>query len=383
MRSELPLGTSAPESIEVAIIGAGAAGLAASRQLSRMSIPHCILEQGQIGESWRSMPDALRLVSPWWANALALRDVLKYWPFSLISVRDYAQYLEDYARRFRPPVVVDCRVLKIACPLAPGERFVISTSQGDIRARLVVCATGYFFSQAPPVPPPDADGSVPVIHAAAFPGADRVAQISQGAPIVVVGRRVSAGQLMVELADHGLKVLLSTRSKVEFRRDDALGAMKDYLYYFYEEILMALRPELKAPSFPVMDGGRTRQLIASGQVKVVGPIASIRDGMVVMSDDTAIRAGLVINATGYRPAMSYLDDAAFIARAPDGLPACEGWESSSTPGLFFIGLDNRPNYRARTLRGIRRDCKGLARQLCSRLRSRLISCDAHDQSGLA
>lgn len=372
-----------PDSVDVAVIGAGAAGLTASYELGRAGIAHCVLERGQVGESWRSMSEALHLVSPWWTNALALRDLLWHRPFSLISAREYARYLEAFAGRFELPLVADCTVLRVTSPRTAGDRFLISTSRGEVGARAVICASGYFFGPAPPEPQPTSDGSVPVIHAAAFPGAERISQIARGAPVVIVGRRVSAGQLMVALAEHGVEVVLSVRSRAEFRRDDTLGRLKDFLYYFYEELLMALRPALKAPSFPVMDGGRSRQLVESGQVRVVAPIAMIRDRRVVLSDNTVIEAGMVINATGYRPAMAFLDHHDNLARAADGLPACEGWESVSTPGLFFLGLDNRPNYRARTLRGIRRDCRGAVRQVVSRLRNGVFSADGHGRSGSA
>ena len=84
-------------------------------------------------------------------------------------------------------------------------------------------------------------------------------------------------------------------------------------------------------------------------------------------DGQTLAAGLVINATGYRPALQPL---ASIAPAvdDDGLPACCDWESTSTPGLFFLGLDNRRNYRSRTLRGIRKDCGALATVIDERLR---------------
>ncbi len=42
------------EQIEIAIIGAGQAGLAMSSHLSQLGREHIILERGRIGEAWRS-----------------------------------------------------------------------------------------------------------------------------------------------------------------------------------------------------------------------------------------------------------------------------------------------------------------------------------------
>lgn len=356
-----------PEAIDLLVIGGGAAGLAVSRELSRMGIEHFVLEQGRIGESWRSMPPALQLVSPWWTNALSMRDVFRHWPFSRVSATDYARYLNAFALRHSPPVVEGCSVFELAPVPGAHGGFLVATNRGSIRARAVVCASGYFFQPAQPDPCPPSDATVPTVHASLYPGPEGVRALAVGRPVVVVGRRISAGQLMVELSDHGIEVVLSTKSKVEFRRDGFVGAVKDFLYYFYEECLLALRPRLKAPSFPVMDGGRSRRLIESGRVQTIPPIASISNGALELSDGSLIEAGLVINATGYRPVLRYLPDAFQVALAEDGLPECKDWESTSLPGLFFIGLDNRPSYRSRTLRGIRWECRGLARQVVLRL----------------
>jgi cation diffusion facilitator CzcD-associated flavoprotein CzcO len=230
----------------------------------------------------------------------------------------------------------------------------------------VVLATGYFSRPAEPLPAYPHDQSVPIAHAAHFPGAARAKALAGGKPVIVVGRRISAGQLMVELHDHGVDVVLSTRAPVQFRRDGVGGALKDFLYYFYEELLIRLKPSLQLPSFPIMDGGRSRQLVEAGAIAVVGQIRSVDQGEVEFDDGHRRHAGLIIHATGYGPALPAFTGLT-LQQDPDGLPSCEGWESKDVPGLYFLGLDNRVNYRSRTLRGIRRDAAALARILRQRL----------------
>ena len=53
------------------VIGAGQAGLAASRCLTDRGRDHVVLERGQIGQRWRSNTwDSLHLLTPNWMNTL-------------------------------------------------------------------------------------------------------------------------------------------------------------------------------------------------------------------------------------------------------------------------------------------------------------------------
>ena len=58
-------------STDVAIIGAGQAGLAVSRCLSDRAIDHLVFERDEIGSRWKTHAwDSLRLLTPNWMNAL-------------------------------------------------------------------------------------------------------------------------------------------------------------------------------------------------------------------------------------------------------------------------------------------------------------------------
>ena len=53
------------------VIGAGQAGLAASRCLTDRGIDHVVLERGRVAERWRSERwDSLRLLTPNWMSRL-------------------------------------------------------------------------------------------------------------------------------------------------------------------------------------------------------------------------------------------------------------------------------------------------------------------------
>src|SRR5436305_15284276 len=73
-RSSPPRATSSSdlsESVEVAIVGAGQAGLATSWYLTQAGVEHLVLEGGRIAETWRSRRwDTFCLVTPNWTVRL-------------------------------------------------------------------------------------------------------------------------------------------------------------------------------------------------------------------------------------------------------------------------------------------------------------------------
>ena len=64
-------GSGTIEHITTVVIGAGHAGLAASRCLTERSIDHVVLERGEVANSWRRERwDSLRLLTPNWQSRL-------------------------------------------------------------------------------------------------------------------------------------------------------------------------------------------------------------------------------------------------------------------------------------------------------------------------
>jgi putative flavoprotein involved in K+ transport len=349
-----------PQSTQNLIIGAGPAGLSLSNKLKKYGQEHVLVEKKCAAASWISMHEGLHLVSPWWTNVLDLAGLFSHWPFAVVNARRYANYLTAYRTRHKIQVHGSCSVHRIR--QRTDKRYDVDTSKGQIVADKVICATGYFCSPRNPAPPYDDDGSIDVIHTGNYAGMSAFHEALGERQILIVGKRISAGQLMVELYEAGYSMSLACRGAVEFRRDGVLGWLKDTAYYFYEEMLLRRHPDFVAESFPPMDGGKTRTLIESGLVHVHPPVRRIHKRQVEFVDGSVLEAGLVINATGYRPALPELPTSVSFF-SEDDAPTCSGWESTDSPGLYFLGLANRPNYGSRTLRGIRRDSRKLAKLL--------------------
>ena len=59
------------ETVDVIVVGAGHAGLAASRCLTERSIDHLVIERGEVANSWRNERwDSLTLLTPNWQSRL-------------------------------------------------------------------------------------------------------------------------------------------------------------------------------------------------------------------------------------------------------------------------------------------------------------------------
>jgi putative flavoprotein involved in K+ transport len=186
------------------IVGAGQAGVAMSEHLSKLGVPHLVLERNRIAERWRTGRwDSLVANGPAWHDRFPGLDFDDLSPDEFAPKERVADYFEAYAKKFNAPVRTGVDVLKVERNIGrPG--FTIETSEGVIEANRVVAATGPF--QRPVIPPiAPKDQPFMQIHSADY---RNPAQLPEGA-VMVVGAGSSGVQIADELQRAGKKVYLS------------------------------------------------------------------------------------------------------------------------------------------------------------------------------
>ena len=128
-------------SVDVAIIGAGQAGLATSWHLTQAKVDHVVLEAGRVAETWRSRRwDSFRLITPNWAIGLPGAAYAGDEPDGYMSRAELVDFFESWVASFNPPV--RGQHSRHAARGRPDGGFVLTLGDGQVRARTVVVASG-------------------------------------------------------------------------------------------------------------------------------------------------------------------------------------------------------------------------------------------------
>jgi len=136
----LPEAAGAIEHVTTVVVGAGHAGLAASRLLGEASVDHVVLERGEVANSWRHERwDSLRLLTPNWLNRLPGHHYDGPDPDGYLTMGEVVDFIEHFAVVSQAPVRTGTNVTSIR-PLDGG--YHVSTGRGDLRCRTVVLASG-------------------------------------------------------------------------------------------------------------------------------------------------------------------------------------------------------------------------------------------------
>jgi putative flavoprotein involved in K+ transport len=316
--------------LDVIVIGAGQAGLAIGCHLVRRRADFLLLDAGpEVGHSWRSRWDSLRLFSP------AQYDSLPGLPFPAPADThptkdDVADYLAAYAAHFRLPVRLNSPVLRVHREADGG--FAVTTPTGVLSARQVVVATGPFQTPRTPALAANVDPLVPQLHSAEYRNPP---QLPAGGRVLVVGAANSGLQIAAELADScSVTVAVGARpTELPQRiagRDLFFWLTRSGFFTVASDSRIARR--LRARGDLVI-GTRSRDLRRRGiafrprLIDVTGRTARFADG-------TTAEFDAVVWATGYRADYSWLHVPGVVV---DGQVRHTAGVAE-VPGLYFLGL---------------------------------------------
>jgi putative flavoprotein involved in K+ transport len=312
---------------DVAVVGAGQAGLAVGHHLAEQGRRFVILEAaGSVGSAWRSRWDSLVLFTPRRYDALP-GLAFPGDPDGYPGRDEVVAYLQRYAEHFELPIELSSRVRSLT---RDEHWFVLAADGRTIRADSVVVATGPF--QAPVVPAlaDDLAESVFQTHSAGYRKPDDVPP----GRVLVVGGGNTGFQIAKELAATR-EVHLSIGSRQTPLPQRLLG--RDLFWWLTRLGVLSKSVETRfgrrARDRDTLIGSSPRDARRHGvtvRQRAVGA-----DGRAVrFADGRGLECDAVVWATGYRPDHSWIE---LPVHDEDGrLRHRRG--VSDVPGLYFLGL---------------------------------------------
>ena len=307
---------------EVAIVGAGAAGIGCAAALKEFGVDDIVtLDRHEVGASFRRWPQEMRFITPsFTSNAFGLLDLNSIVPgtspaYSLDrehpSGSAYAQYLEFVVQHYELDVETGVDVGSLTTE--DDGTFTLTTNNGSVRARHVIWAAGEF--------------QYPERHS--FTGSEWCCHSAdvgtwrelEGDRFTVIGGYESAADAAVSLVQLQKNVTVLARTPT-WKTDD---------------------PD---PSISLSPYTRERLAWAhtTGHVNLVDgvDITCVRengDGWLVEASDGREWASETrpILATGFKGSLGHLDGLIEYDEAGDPVVTEEADESTLAPGLFLAG----------------------------------------------
>jgi putative flavoprotein involved in K+ transport len=330
------------ESVTTVVIGAGHAGLAASRCLSERSLDHVVLERGDVANSWRRERwDSLRLLTPNWLSGLPGYRYEGANPDGFMTVAEVIEFVSRFAVVANAPVRTHTMVTSIR---QTDEGYCVTTSNGDLRCRSVVLASGACNLPNVPALRQAVPTAIECFTALDYRNPE---QLPDGG-VLVVGASATGVQLADEIHRSGRQVMLSVGKHVRLPRTyrgrdvlwwmDASGVWNQR-YDEIDDLTRARRlPSPQLVGTPERTTLDLNALDGTG-VEIVGRLAAVRDGRALFSG--GLRNQFALADLKMDRLLDTFDDwARRHARDADvGLP--ERFESTRAPASSRLDLDLR------------------------------------------
>jgi putative flavoprotein involved in K+ transport len=324
----------------VVVIGAGHAGLAASHFLSDRSIDHVVLERGEVANSWRRERwESLRLLTP---NRQSRLPGLRYDgqdPDGYMTMAEVTEFIEGFAKVSRAPVRTGVNVTSVR---SAGDEYQVTTSDGEIRARAVVIASGACNRPSVPSLSEGVPGSVEQLTPFGYRDPS---QLPDGG-VLVVGASATGVQLAAEIRRSGRPVTLSVGEHVRlprlYRGQDVLWWMEtagiwDQRYDEVDDLNRARRlPSPQLVGTPERSSLDLNALTELG-VELVGRLAAIRDGGALFSG--GLRNVFSLADLKMNRLLDSFDEWALTSGRDGEFSAPERFEPSRTPASARLQLN--------------------------------------------
>ena len=332
-----------PGEYPIVVVGSGPGALQVAYFLDRLGIQHAVISaDAGPGGMFRRWPFFQRLLS-WtkpYAPAERASRAFERWDWNSLLAREpelrgIAAEFMDGSSDFpsRPEMEANLAAFaqragiraRYGCQwqstrreeTADGDRFILTTSDGEYRCRFAIFAVGVAEPWSPPTP-----GIELAVHYADT----RAAETYAGKRLFIIGKQNSGFELATGLLQWASRISLASPkpAKTSIETRSLVGVRARYVQPFEDSIL----------------GGGVDILAAS--IKGISRAPSGALQVELERSDNAmpmhVEADEVIAATGFVCPLLDLPQLGVATFGQSKLPAQTGfWESASVPGIFFAG----------------------------------------------
>jgi cation diffusion facilitator CzcD-associated flavoprotein CzcO len=328
--------------VDVAVIGAGQAGLSAAYHLQRRGLAAPAGDRGAAtyavfdaedgpGGAWRHRWKSLRMAT---VNGISdlpgivKPDVDPAEPSSEFLSRYFAGYEQDLGLAIRRPVKVTAVTREDA---DPHGRLGISTSDGGWSAKAVINATGTWTRPFWPIYPGQFTFRGRQLHVADYVSAEEF----RGLHVIVVGGGISAVGLLDEISQVTTTGWF-TRREPEWR-DAGFDAQAGHnaVALVEDRVRRGLPPQSVVAVTGLIWTSALRAAAGRGALDRRPMFTSIEPDGVRLADGSLLAADVILWATGFRAELEHL--APLHLRGPGGGIAMEGTQVAAEPRVHLVG----------------------------------------------
>jgi len=365
-----PVAKQRPEHLDVVVIGAGQAGLAAGYYLAQRGLRFAILEScPRVGDSWRNRWDSLRLFTP------AKYNGLPGLPFPLArniypTKDEMADYLVEYASVMGLPVRTATTARHVTRSPEDTNAWLVETDDTIIATDSVVIATGGY--QLPKVPrfASELDPGIHQIHSHDY---RNPAQFQTGG-VLVVGASNSGAEIALEAARHQHTTWLAGRDPghIPINWDSPVGRLAESaLWFMVNKVLTVNTPMGRKAMGQVRNHGLPVERISrsdlkdAGVTRILSRVVGAKDGKPRLADDRVLAVDNIVWCTGFRGDYTWIDG---ITYGEDGYPEQDRGVVTNAPGLYFMGLRFQRAASSSLVGGAGRDAAHVVGHIAARIR---------------
>jgi cation diffusion facilitator CzcD-associated flavoprotein CzcO len=216
------------------VIGAGAAGITAAKNLLQLGIAVEVIErEDEVGGNWcfgkanSSIYSSVHLISSKPFTQYTDFPIPDHYP-TYLNHRQALEYLRTYARAFRVYDRIEFgRSVERVEPIDEGRAWQVTLDRGEVRAyRGVIVCNGHLWKPKVPEYPGTFNGVS--VHSARYKTPD----LLRGKRVLVVGAGNSGCDIAVESCHHAARTFHSTRRGYYFYPKYMFGLPADVLYEF-------------------------------------------------------------------------------------------------------------------------------------------------------